>query len=80
MRNWVYQTVRNSLSHKFAFDDGQMEQILTEVIEKGIVKNYEEYFITEKEGENMILHIACEFGNKFPNNASFPKAPQPNGD
>jgi len=80
VRNWIYQTVRNNLSHKFVFDDIQMEQILSEVIDKEIVKYYEEFFITEKECENMILHIACELGNKFPNSASFPKAPQPSGD
>ena len=74
VKKWVGEAIK---PHSFIkFNDDQINNVVEQVIRNGIIENYENAFITEKEAENMILHIAYELANKFPNPGAFPKAPR----
>ncbi len=76
IKNRVLEVLKNFSFYQF--NEKQIEILCSKVNAKGVISYYEEGFITSKEADNMILHIASELANSFPNKGSFPKPPKRN--
>lgn len=59
----------------YQFNEAQLQTITQIVIERKVLEDYERGFITDKEADNMILHIASELASTLPNKGAFIQPP-----
>ena len=59
----------------YQFNEAHLKTITQIVIERKVLEDYERGFITDKEADNMILHIASELASTLPNKGAFIQPP-----